>query len=249
MPDLLDLPLTPDNPVVKLLDRMFFPSGKDKASGRQTVKRQALDLLDSYLDTHHSGVEMLRVAPVRALPGVRSKRDQELLDRCERAMAETRRLLAAEHARAAAEPPLLPFLLRGLAVPTSTLAGDGRGEVFAFFAFREHLLAGRTTRLLYEHNAANVLATTQDGTLRLSEQSDGIYFSARLPDTDLGRKVLAEVRQGLLGMSAGYRATETKRRYADGQHYDSIRTAALPEISLVSCPAFSETWVTWHLLD
>lgn len=96
---------------------------------------------------------------------------------------------------------------------------------------------------LVDHDPKKVLARTQSGTLRLSEDSRGLSFELDVPDTGPGRDMLALAERGDLGgMSFGFTVPE------GGEHWSGrrreLRTVNLLEISVVSAwPAYPETSV------
>lgn len=112
-------------------------------------------------------------------------------------------------------------------------------ETIAPGAFRG-ALAGDVLAML-DHDAGKVLGRTRSGTLRLSEDHKGLWFSLDLPDTQAGRDVLALAERGDLGgMSFGFTVPkggdvwQGKRR--------TLRSVALKEISIVSAwPAYPDT--------
>src|SRR5262249_21303642 len=113
-------------------------------------------------------------------------------------------------------------------------------EVIAPGAFASGL-AGRDILALVDHDASRVLARTRSGTLRLGEDSKGLAFSLDVPDTQVGRDVLALAERGDLGgMSFGFTVPKGGDRW-DGKRRE-LRSVTLHEISVVSAwPAYSGT--------
>ena len=79
----------------------------------------------------------------------------------------------------------------------------------------------REISLLYGHHFDQPLATRQGGNLHISDDEDGVYFEASLPErpTALQEKAVTEIRGKLLGgISPGFRippaGTVPKRRGA-----------------------------------
>ena len=58
-------------------------------------------------------------------------------------------------------------------------------------AFRAALATGKDVLALVDHDPARLLGRTGSGTLRLSEDSRGLAFELDVPDTQLGRDILA----------------------------------------------------------
>lgn len=104
-------------------------------------------------------------------------------------------------------------------------------------------LATRTDILaLANHDAAQVLARTASGTLKLAEDSRGLSFDIAVPDTQLGRDTLVMVERGDMGgASIGFRVQQ-EHWPAGGRR--ELRVLDLVEISLVSSfAAYSQTTV------
>lgn len=131
--------------------------------------------------------------------------------------------------------------LTGLAAPfnTETRISDFR-ERIAPGAFRATLASGRDVICCADHDVTRVLGRTKSGTLHLEERSDGLHFVVELPDTTLGRDLLALAERGDLGgVSIGFRAVE------DTWEGDlrELRQVELVEISIVSAHAAYPTTV------
>jgi len=96
---------------------------------------------------------------------------------------------------------------------------------------------------LYDHAFGNLLGSTANGTLRLTEDNIGLRFSLDLPDTSAGRDVLALVQRGdLPGASFGFTLDKRGSEWvkgAGGMAVNVIRQVkALREISVVALPAY-----------
>lgn len=103
-------------------------------------------------------------------------------------------------------------------------------------------IRSRDILALVDHNASALLARTKAGTLRLAEDTRGLHFEIDLPDTALGRDILALAERGDLGgMSFGFRAL---RESWTGKTRRELRSVELHEISVVQAiPAYSTTTV------
>lgn len=111
-------------------------------------------------------------------------------------------------------------------------------------AFRASLLNPKSDVLaLMDHDVTKLLARTSSGTLRLAEDGKGLAFSLDLPDTQLGRDVLALAQRGDLGgASFGFRVKDEAWPAKDQRE---LRAVDLVEISIVHAfPAYSATTVT-----
>lgn len=109
-------------------------------------------------------------------------------------------------------------------------------------AFRASLAAGKDVLALVDHNPGALLARTSSGTLRLSEDARGLAFEIDLPDTTLGRDILALAERGDLGgMSFGFKVTEERWPARDRRE---LRAVELVEVSVVQAfPAYTATSV------
>jgi HK97 family phage prohead protease len=115
-------------------------------------------------------------------------------------------------------------------------------EVIVRGAFAATLAAGKDVLALADHDPARLLARTRSGTLHLDEDGEGLAFRISLPDTQLGRDVLALAERGDLGgASIGFRAVEERWTAKDMRE---LRAVDLVEVSIVaSHPAYAQTSV------
>lgn len=118
----------------------------------------------------------------------------------------------------------------------------GFTEIIKPGAFRATLEARADVLALVDHDPARLLARTASGTLRLVEDSRGLAFAIDVPDTQLGRDVLALAeRRDLGGMSFSFRATAEGWPAADRRE---LRAVDLIEVSVVQAwPAYADTSV------
>ena len=134
--------------------------------------------------------------------------------------------------------------LEGYAATFGTPAPIGRFvEVVRAGAFRASLTTpGRDVLALVDHDPGRLLARTSSGTLRLHEDARGLAFALDVPDTTLGRDVLALAeRRDLGGMSFGFRVVEEAWPAADRRE---LRAVELVEVSVVHAfPAYAATTV------
>lgn len=110
-------------------------------------------------------------------------------------------------------------------------------------AFKASLAGGSDILALVDHDTGRVLGRTASGTLRLSEDTRGLAFELDLPDTSLGRDMLALAeRRDLGGMSFGFRVTDEAWPARDRRE---LRSVDLLEVSVVQAfPAYSQTSVS-----
>lgn len=120
-------------------------------------------------------------------------------------------------------------------------------EVIRPGAFRASLLSGADILALVDHDPSRLLGRTASGTLRLSEDARGLAFEIDLPETSLGRDVLALAARGDLGgMSFGFTATDQAWPTRDKRE---LRAVQLHEVSVIHArAAYSATRVSARAL-
>ena len=69
-------------------------------------------------------------------------------------------------------------------------------EYIAPGAFKASLQTRNDVKLLWNHDSSTVLGSTRAGTLRLSEDANGLQVSATLPDTQAGRDAKVLINRG-----------------------------------------------------
>jgi HK97 family phage prohead protease len=110
-------------------------------------------------------------------------------------------------------------------------------------AFKRSLNSGREVRMFMNHNQDAVLASTKSGTLRLTEDSRGLFVEADLPDTTTGRDLRVLMERGdVHSMSFGFSVpTGGETRSPDGMSRN-LSQVILHEVSVVSgFPAYRGT--------
>lgn len=140
--------------------------------------------------------------------------------------------------------------LIGYAATFGTRAAIGAfQEVIRAGAFRDTLAApGRDVLALVDHDPGRLLARTSSGTLRLDEDAKGLAFSLDVPDTQLGRDVLALAQRGDLGgMSFAFKIRDEAW---PAKNERELRAVDLVEISVVHAwPAYTQTSVAARSLS
>lgn len=118
----------------------------------------------------------------------------------------------------------------------------GFSETIRRGAFRSSLEERGDVLALVDHDPSRLLGRTSSGTLRLAEDTRGLSFEIDLPDTALGRDLLALAeRRDLGGMSFGFKVKAEVWPAADRRE---LRAVELVEISVVQAfPAYSATSV------
>jgi HK97 family phage prohead protease len=119
----------------------------------------------------------------------------------------------------------------------------GFTEIIKPGAFRASLEKRADVLALVDHDPSRLLARTGSGTLRLIEDSRGLQFEIDVPDTQLGRDVLALAeRRDLGGMSFSF---HPKMQAWPAQDRRELRAVDLIEVSIVQAfPAYAATSVS-----
>lgn len=122
----------------------------------------------------------------------------------------------------------------------------GFREMIAPGAFRSALAGGSTVKLLYNHDSAAVLASTDNGTLELREDEVGLRVWARvdMEDPDVQR-VASKLRSGIVDqMSFAFTVKDDWWDYTGGTPVRTVREVGdLFEVSVVAFPAYNDTKV------
>lgn len=132
--------------------------------------------------------------------------------------------------------------LKGRVTPFGVLSRDlgGFREKIDPGAFNKALRRS-DARLLFNHNADNLLARESAGTLRLEESDKGLEFDADLPDTQLAHDVVENVRaKNITGNSFSFVVEKDEWDYSDKKM--AIRTVVevrdLFDVGPVTYPAY-----------
>lgn len=119
--------------------------------------------------------------------------------------------------------------------------------------FREKILPNAFTssiqsndiRALWNHDDNFVLGRNKNGSLKLNEDSKGLFFELVLPDTTIGRDTYENIKQGLVsGVSFGF--TIRSEEWIDQDQPMPLRVLKdvnLVEISPTAFPAYEATEV------
>lgn len=134
-----------------------------------------------------------------------------------------------------------PAVLTGYPIVWNVLSSD-RGGYFV------RLLPGSAqftpeVRALWNHDYADLLASTRTGTLRLKEDDIGIKCEIDLPNTTAGRDVAELVRTGLIaGMSFGMTDfPQGEDTSENGVTILNARSYTVDEVTVTPIPAFTQT--------
>ncbi len=114
-------------------------------------------------------------------------------------------------------------------------------------------IAEQDIRCLYNHNPDNLLGRNKAGTLRLTEDVNGLRYECDTPDTDIGNRVYNGVeRRDISQCSFGFvvikdRWYKEKARTADGTEVEvdarELLEVKLYDVSPVTYPAYDQTTV------
>lgn len=126
---------------------------------------------------------------------------------------------------------------------------------FPYAGVHERCAEGMLTRTIREgapivallnHDDEQVLASTADGSLRLTPERDGLRAELDVPDTALGRRLAAALAAGTVtGCSIGFTPRKV-RWYLDGpQLTRELLDADIHELSLLTSPRRPANGATW----
>jgi len=123
-------------------------------------------------------------------------------------------------------------------------------EVFKRGAFTD-TLKNDNQKALWSHDTSQVLGSTKNNTLRLSEDSIGLRFELDLPATQLGNDAYELVKRGDVdGVSFGFSMQGESWDEADPDNIiRSVTKAKLMEISPVAFPAYPDSQVSARSYD
>ena len=109
-------------------------------------------------------------------------------------------------------------------------------------AFKRSLDEGADVRALYNHQDSDVIARRSGGTLELTEDSKGLSFRMKVPNTQAARDLVENIRHGnISGMSMGFVVQREEWREAGDRYLRSLVDVELIEISPVTFPAYEGT--------
>lgn len=113
-------------------------------------------------------------------------------------------------------------------------------------AFTRSLTKPEAIRALYEHDQQRMLGRVGSGTLKLEENSKGLYFELFLPNTSYGRDLGVLVKRGdINGCSFGFQVPAGGDHWElrDGQLMRDLLNVDLREITITGNPAYLDTTV------
>ena len=118
-------------------------------------------------------------------------------------------------------------------------------------AFSKSLKSKNNVRMYMNHDSSMLLATTRAKTLRLSEDSKGLFVDASLPDTTIGRDLSVLMQRGdVNSMSFGFTVPSGGDMWSDDGKSRELRQIKLYEVSVVTgFPAYTATTAAVRSLD
>lgn len=108
----------------------------------------------------------------------------------------------------------------------------------------DRALRGADVRMLWNHEAAIVLARTSARTLALEKRGDGLYFTAGLTNWAADQYGQTIARGDVSGVSFGFQVLADEWTYRNGRPFRRIEDLILHEVSPVTWPAYDATSVT-----
>lgn len=116
-------------------------------------------------------------------------------------------------------------------------------EQIAPGAFKRSLASGREIRMFANHNMDQVLASTRNSSLVLTEDAHGLRVDAQLPNTTVGRDLATLIADGTVhAMSFGFSVPSGGDSWSADGSSRVLREVVLHEVSIVTgFPAYPET--------
>ena len=104
-------------------------------------------------------------------------------------------------------------------------------------------------KLLYNHDPRMPLARTRSGTLALEDRSDGLHYTATLPETTLGNDVRELIQRGDLSGEMSFGFYVTRDSWNKSRTERTVHEARLVEISVVVDAAYPQTSSSLRCVD
>ena len=152
--------------------------------------------------------------------------------------------------------------ISGVACPYDVLSQDlgGFKERFLPGAFTRSLRSGSDVKCTFNHDLSQLLGRTQNGTLKLQDDPDGLRFTCQLnPESTAHRDLHAAIRRGDINeCSFAFVTDDTQHDVIEEQDEDdaantdrakrktkrvnrrTVRTAKLLDVSAVTTPAYNK---------
>ena len=115
-------------------------------------------------------------------------------------------------------------------------------EKIAPGAFQRSLKARNDIKLLWNHSTGEVLGSTKNGTLKLTEDERGLKVWSMLPNTTTGRDAAELIRRGDVdAMSFGFSVPNNGDSWSEDGQERTLNEVRLHEVSIVAFPAYTAT--------
>lgn len=138
-------------------------------------------------------------------------------------------------------------VIEGYAAVFNSLSQDlgGFKEQIDPEAFTECLAGAPDVRALFNHDENNVLGRTKSGTLDLSVDDTGLFWTCTLPDTQVARDLAVSLERGDIDQcSFGFYCLDDTWDLADDDTIvRTVLKAELFDVSAVTYPAYLDTTV------
>lgn len=116
----------------------------------------------------------------------------------------------------------------------------GFTEFVAPGAFTRSLKSRNDVKLLWNHDAGQVLGSTRAKSMTLTEDARGLKVTATLPNTQLGRDTAELIKTGIIdSMSFGFNVIKDSWNSEGTER--TLHSVRLFEVSIVAFPAYSST--------
>lgn len=111
--------------------------------------------------------------------------------------------------------------------------------------FADALIQAPRVDFLYQHDKMKILSTTENNSLSLTEDSQGLFMRATIADTSWGRDTHSLIKSGIIcGMSFGMVVDDSSWTLSDdGLPLRIIKSIRLFEVSAVRNPAYRSSTI------
>jgi HK97 family phage major capsid protein/HK97 family phage prohead protease len=123
-------------------------------------------------------------------------------------------------------------------------------EKIAKGAFSNAIRKAKEIHFLAEHDNKQILASTRNGSLQLSEDENGLYMSATISPTSWGKDYYQLIKSGIMrNMSFGFRAIKDSWRNRGDYFERTVNELELFEVSVVRDPVYSNSTIAARGID
>lgn len=118
-------------------------------------------------------------------------------------------------------------------------------EKIAKGAFTQAIKNAKEIDFLAEHDSKKILSSTRNRSLKLREDSQGLYMEATIVPTSYGTDAYELIKSGIFqNMSFGFRTIrDSWKALGNGLHEKTIEEMELLEVSVVKNPAYSQSTI------